>query len=315
MKKSTKRFLFFTAATAATIYAYNEYVDKTATSKNMLSDDNGSYFEWKYGDVFYTKRGNGEPILLLHDLDPASSSFEWAKVIHKLEKNYTVYTMDLPGCGRSVKPALTYTNYMYVQLITSFVKEVIKEKTSLVATNLSSTVAITSNSMNPDLFHQIVLVNPPSLDSMREITDYVCKTKFYLLSIPFAGTFLYNLLMNPKRISRFFTMRYFSKEQLIPTNMEDVYYESAHLNHSNGRYLLASILGRYMNMDISHTLSNSKTNIHIIASRELKGNIPNINQYLAINKDIDVTYLSDVKLLPQLETPDKFISVLKKNLQ
>ena len=157
MKKSTKRFLFFTAATAATIYAYNKYVDKTATSKNMLSDDNGSYFEWKYGDVFYTKRGNGEPILLLHDLDPASSSFEWAKVIHKLEKNYTVYTMDLPGCGRSAKPALTYTNYMYVQLITAFIKDIIKEKTDIVASNMSCSFVLMANLMDDSIINNIIL--------------------------------------------------------------------------------------------------------------------------------------------------------------
>ena len=33
----------------------------------------------------------------------ASSSVEWHKITKKLAKKYTVYTIDLLGCGRSVQ--------------------------------------------------------------------------------------------------------------------------------------------------------------------------------------------------------------------
>ena len=52
----------------------------------------------------------GTPVLLIHDLSPLSSSYEWCRYAKKLEKQHTVYTIDLLGCGRSEKPYLTYTN-------------------------------------------------------------------------------------------------------------------------------------------------------------------------------------------------------------
>ena len=137
MKKRTKSFLFITTATLAAMYAYNRFVANTSTKKNMLPTKNGSYYSWKQGNIFYTKLGSGSPVLLIHDTNSASSSVEWSKVTKRLQKNHCVYTVDLLGCGLSDKPGVSYTTYMYVQLISSFIHDVIGEKTDVVATNPS----------------------------------------------------------------------------------------------------------------------------------------------------------------------------------
>ena len=120
MKKSTKNLLFLTSAVIAGMHIYNRVVDSNAERKNALKVDNGHYYKWKEGNIFYTKTGTGEPILLIHDTDSGASGEEWAKVAKKLAKNNTVYTIDLLGCGLSEKPNLTYTNYLYVQLLTDY---------------------------------------------------------------------------------------------------------------------------------------------------------------------------------------------------
>ena len=71
-------------------------------------------------------------------------------MMKKLEKTNTVYTIDLLGCGRSDKPNITYTNYLYVQLIDNFIKDVIKEKTDVVATG--SSVSFTVMACNMESF-------------------------------------------------------------------------------------------------------------------------------------------------------------------
>lgn len=315
MKKGTKKILCLTAASLAAMYAYNYFVEKNATSKNMLSDENGSYFNWKYGDIFYTKRGNGKPILLLHDISPESSGFEWVKIMKRLEKNHTVYTLDMLGCGRSEKPAMTYTNYSYLQMVTAFVKEIIGEKTDVIATNLSASVVITANNMDKSLFNKMILVNPVSMKEMTILTDQKSKIKYGILSTPFIGRFVYNVMMNPKQMSRKFRNVYFDKAQLIPSNMEDLYYEAAHADSSNGRYLYGSILGRYMNFDLKHALSKVDDNLYIIASRNLTHNVQKMEEYVSNNSEIDITYLSGCGLLPQLEIPEKFTEVLKRILE
>ena len=171
MKKSTKRMLFITGAAITAIYAYNKYVSCTATKKQLLSKEEGETFSWKNGDIFYTKRGTGSPLLLIHDADPTASSAEWNKIIHKLEKNHTVYAIDLLGCGRSDKPGIEYTNYLYVQLIQSFVKEIIGEKTTVVASNMSAAFTIMANHMDDTLFNKLILINPISLKQLTIIPD------------------------------------------------------------------------------------------------------------------------------------------------
>ena len=67
MKKSTKNLLFLTSAVIAGMHIYNRVVDSNAERKNALKVDNGHYYKWKEGNIFYTKTGTGEPILLIHD--------------------------------------------------------------------------------------------------------------------------------------------------------------------------------------------------------------------------------------------------------
>ena len=129
MGKKTKNLIMLSAATVAGIYAFNKFIEATSTKKNLLKEESGTFFEWKLGDIFYKKTGSGSPVLLIHDINVSSSSEEWSKIYKLLAKSHTVYVMDLIGCGRSDKPAIQYTNYMYVQLITDFINKVIKEKT------------------------------------------------------------------------------------------------------------------------------------------------------------------------------------------
>ena len=136
MKNKTKSLLLITAAAAAGMYVYNRYISDIADEMNQEDEKNGSFYSWKEGEIFYKKIGTGKPILLVHDLDSASSSNEWQKVARKLSTTHTVYMIDLLGCGKSDKPAISYTTYLYVQLVTSFIKDVIQEKTDVIATHL-----------------------------------------------------------------------------------------------------------------------------------------------------------------------------------
>ena len=60
MKKNTKKLLFFSSAALLGMYAYNRFVEETAAKKNMLPTENGAYYPWNQGNIFYTKEGNVE---------------------------------------------------------------------------------------------------------------------------------------------------------------------------------------------------------------------------------------------------------------
>ena len=310
MKKSTKCMLIMAGAAITTIYAYNKFISGTATRKQLLSKEKGEFFSWNNGNIFYTKKGSGSPVLLIHDADPTASSVEWSKIAHKLEKNHTVYTIDLLGCGRSDKPGLDYTNYLYVQLINTFIKEVIGEKTVVIASNLSTSFVIMANHMDSSLFKKIVLINPVSLGELTIIPDRTSRIKKSLIQLPFIGTFIYNLVTNPRKIDESFRNNYFAKPQLISPTLEDTYFEAAHTNGSNGRFLYSSLLGNYLNNNISHALKKMSTPTLIIGSNNIKGTTHKLDDYYKLNPNLTILRIMNGNLYPHLEIPEKTVTLI-----
>lgn len=302
--------LFVAGAAITSIYAYNKFISNTATRKQLLSKEKGDFFSWNHGNIFYTKKGNGSPVLLIHDADPTASSVEWSKIVSKLEKHHTVYAIDLLGCGRSDKPGLDYTNYLYVQLINSFIKEVIGEKTVVIASNLSTSFVIMANHMDPSNFKKIVLINPVSLDQLTLIPDRASKIKKSLIQIPFIGTFIYNLVTNPTKIDNSFRTNYFAKPQLISPTLEDTYFEAAHTNGSNGRFLYSSLLGNYLNNNISHALKKMTTPTLIIGSNNIKGTTHKLDDYYKLNPNLTILRIMNGNLYPHLEIPEKTVTLI-----
>lgn len=314
MKKRTKLFLFAVGTTVTSIYVYNKFIEQTASKSNLLKDTNGEYYSWKHGNVYYTKSGSGSPLLLIHDIHSSASSEEWRKLIRRFEKKHTVYTLDLLGCGRSDKPAMEYTNYLYVQLITSFVKDIIQEKTTVVATNMSASFVILANHIDTTLFEKIVLINPISLEELDAKPDKLSKLKKTLIELPFIGTYIYNIMHNSRRIDESFRTEYYERPQLISSTMEDIYYEAAHLDGSNGRYLYASTIGNYMNNGILHALKSLTTPTLIIGSRELKKYSLALDDYHKENSSIEIVKLTNGNLYPHMEVPEKVYSVIEDHI-
>lgn len=310
MKKNIKHFFILTALAAGTVHLVNHFIDVTADIKNILKSENGNQFHWKNGDIYYTKRGKGSPVLLIHDLTPVSSSYEWCKLVHKLEKNHTVYTMDLLGCGRSEKPALTYTNYLYVQLITDFIHNVIGEKTDVITTGDSVSFAVLANNMNKGLIQKIIAINPSDLKNFQDTPDRYSTVRKVLLELPIIGTFIYNVRVSNTYLTNIFREEYFAKPQLISSKLIDAYYESAHMKKSRGKYLMASIEGNYTGNSIIHALKKIDIPLYIIQSRYGKEFISKVDSYCQLNTNIEAAYISNAKKLPQLEVPNKLYDII-----
>ena len=162
--------ILLSAGAAVGTALINKYIKMSAISRNLLAQPEPRCYRWRLGNIYYTKVGTGKPLLLVHDLTHASSSCEWDSLIPLLKEHYTVYTIDLLGCGRSEKPNLTYTNFLYVQLLNDFVKSEIGRRTNILATGASAPIVTMACGYNPDLFEQMMFINPDSLLSCSHMT-------------------------------------------------------------------------------------------------------------------------------------------------
>ena len=309
-KNKLLTLLILSSGAAAATALINKAVKLSAVSKHILESRVSLCYRWRLGNIHYTKIGEGKPLLLVHDLEPASSSYEWHEVRKRLAKDHTVYTIDLLGFGRSEKPNLTYTNYLYVQLVTDFIQNVIGEKTDIIASNESISFVTLACNMNKDLANSIIAINPTSLKELHITTDKYASVKKTLLELPVIGTFLYNIKVSNTNITKYFREEYYARPQLVSSKLIDAYYEAAHMNFSHGKYLMASMEANYTKNSIEHALKKLETPIYVIESRNMKDAIAIADSYKKTNSGNEIVYLSNCKKYPQLEVADKVVEAI-----
>lgn len=314
MSNKKHRLLTFVMLTSAAIgitHCFNKFIAKTAELKNKLKFNNSSMYEWRFGNIFYRKKGSGEPILLIHDFSQYASSAEWDNIVDALASKYTVYAVDLLGCGRSDKPVITYTNFLYVQMITDFVKNVIGESTNIVTSGFSGSLAVTACNYDSTLFKKLILINPPEIGKLNQNPTKQSQIAKYILEIPILGTFIYNMISLRGNIDLMLTEKYMYNPFHVNSEMVDTYYESAHRGNGNGRYVLSSISGKYMNMNISHALKAINNSILIVGGKQQPNIDSTINSYKKINSSIESVILSKAKYLPHYESPEKILEQIQ----
>ncbi len=290
----------------------NKYIKLSAISKNILSnatDSMNNIFHWRLGDIHYTKTGYGKPLLLIHDLDAASCSYEWHKLIPTLSKDYTVYALDLLGCGQSEKPCLTYTNYVYVQLISDFIKSEIGHRTDVIATGASSSFVIMACSSTSNLFNRLMLINPDSISVCSQLPGTYSKYYKRFLDFPITGTLLYHIAVSKKSLRDTFVSSYFASEESVKESAIEAYYEAAHLGFSP-KSIYACVRCNYTKCNIAHALKKIDNTICLVGGSNKIYIEEILSEYVNYNPAIEYSILPGTSHLPQLEKPAEFLSNL-----
>ena len=310
MKKNNKliSLALFATLTAGSIYLLNKSINIMANAKATIGNNNGEKYSWRFGDIFYTKQGEGKPVLLIHELSCGSSDLEWKKIVEEYSKTHTVYTLDLLGCGRSDKPALTYTNFLYVQMISDFIKNVIGKRTDVVCTGASSQFVIMACHNDDTLFDKIAIINPESVYESSMISTNKKLVKL-LIETPIIGTTIFNICNSMRSFKKLLTEKYFSKE-VTDSTVKD-YYDAAHYGAMSSKYLFGSISANYTNINVLHALKSINNSIVIIGGEDEDNIRMKCIEYQEYNPAVEYVILENCKHLPQLEQPEKLLETLK----
>lgn len=302
--------LSLTTGAAVSISMINKYIQLNATSKNLLEDSHSLCYKWRLGNIHYTKTGNGKPLLLIHDLNSISSGFTWNPLIHALSKHFTVYNIDLLGCGRSEKPNITYTNYLYVQLISNFIQSVIGKRTDILTCGASASIALMACSSNEELFDRIVLINPDSLLTCSKVPGKSAKLYKFILDLPILGTLIYHISTSQKAIQDLLMKEYFENPYSVKRNNIDACYESSHLGESP-KSAFSSIVCHYTKCNIVNALKKINNSIYILGSKHILGMDERLKEFQQYNPAIETMLLEKGLYSPQLEYPEVVLSGIK----
>lgn len=297
-----------TSSVLFTTWGFNKFIFLQAGKKDMLYCKNKHQYSWRFGEIFYTKKGKGSPLLLIHDLECRASAAEWNALIDHLAENHTVYALDLLGCGRSEKPRMTYTNYIYVQLINNFIKEVIGSRSDVITSGSSSNIAIMGCYSEPELYHRIMMVNPPSMKLMAKYPKANHKTLKYLIELPLIGTAIYNMVNSYDSILKDYKNKLLYPDNSIQRNV-DTRYEACHLGGASARYLYASEKCHYTNINVLHALKKINHSMYIIGGSDQKDIQDTLDAYVGYNPSIETEIIDHCKYYPHIEKTEEFASL------
>lgn len=298
------------------IHFTNKSIIASASNKNMLRPSkNHDFYQWRFGRIYYTKQGSGKPLLLIHDLGAGASNYEWNKIESELSKNHEVYTLDLLGCGQSEKPQLTYTNFFYVQLLCDFIKQIIGKKTDVIASGYSASFTIMACHNDGDLFDKIILVNPTDFGCLNQVPGKNSRLKKLILETPVFGTMIYNIIMSRQNIDHIFSEKLFFNPFHINKDFLDTFYESAHRDNCKSKYVYASQIGKYININIKNSLHKTDHSICIIEGSHEEGAQKTVDSYINTNPAIEAFYVEHSKHYPHLENHKEFLNQAEIFLQ
>jgi pimeloyl-ACP methyl ester carboxylesterase len=266
-------------------------------------------YRWRGFDVSYTTAGNpNDPdVLLLHGINAAGSSAEFAGVFEGLASDYHVIAPDLPGFGLSDRPPLLYSPSLYMTFITDFARDVTDEPT-VIASSLSGAYVTMAAENEAIDFEKLVLICPTT-STMPGNRTWLRS----LLRTPLVGEALFNLTVGKR------ALRHFAKDHAFydDSSVTDEYVEYRwQLTHQSGaRFAPASFISGLLDpdVDLGAALSSLDEPITLVWGRETETTPLSAGQALADEADARLVVFDDALLLPHAEHPKAFTDLVREN--
>lgn len=121
---------------------------------------------FKNTSLFYTSRGAGEPVVLIHGF--LESSKIWKSFLPEFAKIGKVITLDLPGHGRSGCIGEVHSMELMAEALLTVLKALDIEKTNIVGHSMGGYAALAFLEKYPGMVSNLMLLNStPAADSLE----------------------------------------------------------------------------------------------------------------------------------------------------
>ncbi len=311
MKKIVKKAVFLGASlVSAAAYINKSIFDKA--SKNLNIDENRLMYDSLLGKASYIEKGNGNPILLIHNTNIGGSLKEYKRNIDELSKNFKVYALDLPGFGFSEKQNISYTAFPFAAFINSFIKDVIKEPVNIIASGGACVFCASAFVASPSNFLKAMFICPTGIfeEDLPTNSDTSFKN---MLELPVLGTSCYTYFSSKRNLKKYLlNTALFSKENYSKELLNDL-YESAHNGGTVSRFSFASEKSKFMALNILTLLEETDIPLYMVWGMDSEINPPtNISFFKNHVKNAKYAVFENAKILPHYEKADKFNVIAKE---
>ncbi|MDB4991114.1 MAG: putative alpha/beta hydrolase [Myxococcaceae bacterium] len=161
-------------------------------------------------------KASGRPLILLHGMHAAASSYEMGPLFEAFRGKRKVYALDLPGFGFSARDEREYTPDTFVHAIEHLLRHAAqREPADVIALSLTSEYAAKVAVELPELVRSLTLISPtgfaaPKQKSTLELWSRRMQTQLPELSELLPIRLFYELLVSKHRL-RYFLRRSFER--------------------------------------------------------------------------------------------------------
>jgi pimeloyl-ACP methyl ester carboxylesterase len=291
------------AATAGAAVANSVISNRIRSIENVIGGHERIY-RWRFGDIFYTMDGQGEPLLFIHGIGAGVSSYEWRKNFEPLSDQFTVYALDLLGFGLSDKPSINYTAGLYIQLIIDFIMNVIGRPVDVAASSHGGAYAILIAEKHRPIIKRLLLSCPTGIgvaDSKTQAAPGLSTT----LRIPVFGKSAYYMITSRKSIENYLTSQVYADPTSVTLDIIDHYYASSH--QPGSERAIRALTSGALNVNVYQQFSELAQPVALAWGQQARITPVDIaDRFLEANSLARLQVFDNAAQLPHEEDPDSY---------
>jgi pimeloyl-ACP methyl ester carboxylesterase len=261
------------------------------------------------------------PLLLIHSINAAGSSYEMRPIFEYHLRSRAVYAVDLPGFGFSARSDRPYSVRLMTDAIHAVVDQIRQEhggqKIDAVALSLSSEFLARAASERPACFRTLALISPTGFDVRAPYLDPPGTTRamptFYrILRFPLWDRSVFRLLTTRRSIRYFLERTWGSKE--IDEGMLEYDYLTTH--QPGARFAPYYFVSGYLfSRDITSVYESLSLSMSVWLSHGIRGDFQDFSyaKRVAGRPNWVVTEFPS-GALPHFERPRDFLECYQKFL-
>jgi pimeloyl-ACP methyl ester carboxylesterase len=315
MNKPLKKAMITGALLAVPALINNAIFSRAKALGNTIGGE-GRFWPWREGDIFYARDGSGShPIVFVGGIYAGASVFEWRKNFGALAKSHEVIAFDWLGFGLSDKPNIRYSETLYIELLTDFLREVVGKPCTVVASSLGAAYAIEAAAALPEIVESLVLVCPTGYRNLTSPDNSSIQEGLYrTLTAPIIGPSLYNFMTSRANLWRYLCDEVYFDPSYVTEEVVDHYSTASH--QYGAQYAPLAFIAGELGHSVNEAMPKlTQEKIRIVWGREAhQSPLADAEPFLSSNPRAELTVLDKAGLLPQDEQAEAFNRLVSDSL-
>ncbi|GIW03051.1 alpha/beta fold hydrolase [Roseiflexus sp.] len=268
------------------------------------------FYRWRNYQVAYYTAGAGSPILLIHSINAAASSFEMRRPFAALRSDHQVFALDFLGFGGSDHPRRAYNANDYIDLIGDFARDVVGKGATVIASSLGAAYTIRAAARHPGLFGPLTLICPTGIRNLAQPQRR--GWSYEVLASPL-GDLIFRALASRPSIAYFLRTQSYYDPSMVDDHLIEGFYRAAY--QAGAKWAPICFLTGLLNCDVREAFAQLHQPILLVWGRHADLTpLRSADAFLARNPRARLAVVDKARLSVQDERPAEFMHLVKEFL-